>query len=739
MSTRDDKTASHQKTAKGRFGTFAGVFTPTVLTILGLILFLRMGYVVGNAGLIGAIVIICLANVISFITGLSLSSIATNMHVKTGGTYYMIARTLGLEIGGAIGIPLYLSQAVSVAFYVIGFSEAFGAAFPGTPEGLLSTALVLGFGLLAFVGADFALKIQYVILAVLAAALISFFAGGWGHFITPQLSRPETAAASFWQIFAVYFPAVTGIAVGVSMSGDLKDPSRSIPRGTLTAIGITFLVYLATALWLGFHAEPYDLLTDNTVIQKVALYPGLILLGVWAATLSSALGSVLAAPRTLEAISKDRAVPQLLGARMGSATEPRLAVIVTTVIAVAVVQMGNLDFVAPIITMFFLNTYGMINLTAGIERMVGNPSFRPQFRVPWPVSILGALGCYAAMFLIHPTATVAAILISYGVFVVLGRRALRQDWGDVRSGIWFSLARFGLIRLEAEAWSAKNWRPNIVVFTGLPQDREELRELGTWLSSGRGIVSFVHLIIGNVDQLINRGLRTTATKNLQEYIRRHGVTAFAECSISEDFYQGVLGVVQNHGIAGLEPNTTVMGWSTELEMQRRQVRLIRTMLGLRKSILFLCYDENKGFGNRRRIDVWWRGRDRNAELMLLLAHLIRQSRAWEGAEIRVMRLMDNEAGRQGASEHIARLLRNARVDAEPVVLVREYPGQPFSEVLKKAGVDTDLVLMGLRAPEEDEDDEYQNLVNRMVSGAGTVLLVRSGEMEDILDTEGRAA
>jgi hypothetical protein len=547
------------------------------------------------------------------------------------------------------------------------------------------------------------------------------------------------ATATFWQVFAVYFPAVTGIAVGVSMSGDLKDPSRSIPRGTLTAIGLTFLIYMASAIWLGFHAGPYELLTDNTIMQKVALYPALILLGVWAATLSSALGSVLAAPRTLEAISKDRAVPGVLGARLGSATEPRVAVIVTTGIAVAVVHMGNLDFVAPIITMFFLNTYGMINLTAGIERMVGNPSFRPQFNVPWPVSILGAAGCYAAMFLIHPTATVAAILISYGVFVVLGRRALRQDWGDVRSGIWFSLARFGLIRLEQEPWSAKNWRPNIVLFTGLPQDREELRELGTWLSSGRGIVSFVHLLIGDLDKLINRGLRTTATKNIQEYIHRHGVTAFAECSIAEDFYQGVLGVVQNHGLAGLEPNTAVMGWSADPEMQARQVRLTRTMLGLRKSILFLCYDDEKGFGRRRRIDVWWRGKDRNAELMLLLAHLIQQSRTWEGAQIRVMRLMANEAGQQGATEHITNLLHGARVDAEPVVLVRDHPDQPFSEVLSRASADTDLVLMGLRAPAEDEGEAYQRQVNQLIADAGTVLLVRSGEMEDILDTESGAA
>ena len=287
-------------------------------------------------------------------------------------------------------------------------------------------------------------------------------------------------------------------------------------------------------------------------------------------------------------------------------------------------------------------------------------------------------------FLIHPTATVAANTYQLQRVCVTGEAGFTSELGATcGAGFGFSLARFGLIRLEQEPWSAKNWRPNIVLFTGLHQDREELRELGTWLSSGRGIVTFVHLIIGDLDKLINRGLRTTATRNIQEYIRRHGVTAFAECSIAEDFYQGVLGVVQNHGLAGLEPNTAVMGWSADPEMQRRQVRLINTMLGLRKSILFLCYDDAKGYGRRRRIDVWWRGRDRNAELMLLLAHLIQQSSAWEGAEIRVMRLMANEAGKQGATEHITKLLQEARVDAEPVVLVREHPDQPFTDVLKQ--------------------------------------------------------
>ncbi|MEL7360710.1 MAG: amino acid permease, partial [Bacteroidota bacterium] len=294
--------------AAGRFGTFAGVFTPNVLTILGIILFLRTGWVVGQAGLYGALIIIALANAISFLTGLSLSAIATSMDVKAGGNYYLISRSLGLEIGGAIGIPLYLSQAISVAFYIIGFTEAISglAVVQGIPPQTIATGVALVFVVIAWVGADFALKIQYGILAILIAALISFFTGGWGEFVEPNLGHNYTDGVSFWIVFAVFFPAVTGIEVGISLSGDLKDPSRSIPLGTITSIVVTALVYVAAAVWFAFQLPADILISDNLSMERIASVPVLILAGVAASTLSSALGSVLAAPRTLQAVSKDR-------------------------------------------------------------------------------------------------------------------------------------------------------------------------------------------------------------------------------------------------------------------------------------------------------------------------------------------------------------------------------------------------------------------------------------------------
>lgn len=710
---------------------FAGVFTPNILTILGIILFLRIGWVVGQAGLWGALAIVVLANAISLLTGLSLSSIATSMQVKAGGNYYLISRTLGLEIGGAIGIPLYLSQAISVAFYIIGFTEALYTidAVQQFDPRLISTAVALVFGLISFIGADFALKIQFFILAVLIAAIGSFFAGGWDSFQAPLTQGAFTDGVSFWMVFAVFFPAVTGIEVGVSMSGDLKDPSRDIPRGTILSILVTAVVYILVVIWFAIHSSAESLINDNLAMQSIALVPSLILAGVWASTLSSALGSILAAPRTLQAIALDRVVPPFFANQMGSATEPRVAVLASTVIAVAVIWVGDLNFVAPIIAMFFLNTYGMVNLIASIERLVGNPSFRPRFKIHWSLSLLGGLGCYAAMFLINTPATILAILVSYGIYFLLQRRNISRTWGDVRSGVLFALARNILLRLETTDLDARNWHPNIIVFTGQPHNRSELVEVANWLSLGRGIVTFFQLIVGNVDDLIGRNLRETALRSIRKYIREHHMQAFAEVEIVSNFKDGVLAVAQAHGVGGIEANSVLMGWSRTADGRSTQMGLTRNLAGLRKSILFLHMDPARAFGERKRIQVWWQGQGGNADLMLLLTHLIQQHQDWAKSEVKLLRVIDHAEGYDATMEHMTTFLDSVRVSAEPVVIIADYDGQPVTDVMREASANCDLTIMGMRLPDEDQAVAYAERLNDLIDGVGTVLLVHNAQQD----------
>jgi len=276
----------------GTLGTFAGVFTPSILTILGIILFLRLGYVVGSTGLGRALLIIGLANVITVLTTISLAAVATNLKVKGGGDYYLISRTLGVEFGGAIGIVLFLAQSVSIAFYCIGFGEAVSVMLPEgyTISARFIAAMAVGFlFVFAWLGADWATKFQYVVMALLCAALLSFFWGGlpgWDSRLASQNWATPAGSPAFWVIFAIFFPAVTGFTQGVSMSGDLKDPGRSLPLGTFSAVGLSIVVYFGVAIVFAGSLPNSVLESDYTAMRQVARYGVLIDAGVISATLS---------------------------------------------------------------------------------------------------------------------------------------------------------------------------------------------------------------------------------------------------------------------------------------------------------------------------------------------------------------------------------------------------------------------------------------------------------------------
>jgi len=718
--------------SKRRFGTFGGVFTPNVLTILGIILFLRLGWVVGNAGLRNALIIIVFSNVITFLTGLSLSAISTNIEVKTGGSYYLISRSLGLEVGGSIGIPLFLSQAISVAFYILGFSESIISTLPVQNLKLIATIVLIIFGVVAYIGAGFAIKIQFFILGLLGLSIISFFLGPGNPDVAINYSANYSEGYTFWTVFAVFFPAVTGIMTGASMSGDLKKPAVSLPLGTLLSVGITFLIYTFCALKLAANASVDSLINNNMIVKDLALIPQLIVLGVWASTLSSALGSIVAAPRTLQALSYDNVIPKMFGSQLKSKTEPRAGVLLTFLIALVVIQLGNLNFVATIITMFFLNTYGMINLTAGFEKLVGNPSYRPQLKIPSILSFLGAFGCYYSMFLINRIATVIAIVVSYGIFLFLKSRYLNQVWGDVRNGIWFALSRFALLKLESSQWSPKNWRPNIMVFTGLPQHRRSLTMVAEWLSEGKGIVTLFQIVPGEIESESSKGMKEIGSKNIKQFIAENNLGVFGEVHIIRNFLKGVKIIVQAHSIGGLKSNVAMFGWSRDPEKQKNLMCLIRDLVTLKKSVLILKHDEEKSFGKFSTIDIWWGGRGGNGAMMILIAHLISLNAQWRRADIRVLMVIDNPKGIEKARNNVKSILKDARLKAEVYVLTKKAPDQPIEEVLGEYSGKTDLTIIGTAVPQACQEEDAAGKLRNMLKYTGTTLIVRSTEAEDIL-------
>ena len=419
---------SAQSSNSKALGTFAGVFTPSILTILGIVLFLRLGYVVGGAGLRRALIVIAAANAISILTALSVSAISTNLRVKGGGDYYLISRTLGLSFGGAIGVVVFLAQAVSIGFYCIGFAEALAPLLPlGGSLALhaIAMAAILALGVLAWLGADLATRFQYAVMAALAVALAAFAVGAVGHWHAEVLSANWSGSAdalTFGAAFALFFPAVTGFTQGVSMSGDLAHPGRSIPLGVLAAVALSIVVYFACALLLAAALPGEVLRADFAAMKRVSGAPVLIDIGVMAATLSSALASFLGAPRILQSLAKDSVFPLLAPFAAGTprSGNPRRAVIPTLMIALAVAAIGNLNVIAAIVSMFFLVSYGLLNYATYFEARAASPSFRPTFRFfDYRVALIAAIACFAAMLAIDFVAGIVASVIVLSIYLYL--------------------------------------------------------------------------------------------------------------------------------------------------------------------------------------------------------------------------------------------------------------------------------------------------------------------------------
>ena len=581
--------------AAEKFGTFLGVYTPSVLTILGLIMYLRFGWVVGNVGLPLTLVIVLLASSVTFITALSASALATNMRVGVGGEYYMVAHSLGLELGGAIGIPLYLCRTLSITFYSFGLAEAIVALMPAATVDasprlvqLIAAATVIVIAVVSGKSAGLALKLQIPIMVAVGASLLALTAGVFsGGFRVPELtSSYRSASGGFWYVFAVFFPAVTGFTAGIGLSGDLKDPRRSIPKGTLAAVLTGTLVYLLVPILLAVTTQ---LSPEGLAVPGVGSWTNVAILGAWlvfpgmlGAILSSAFGSVLGGPRVLQALAKDGLAPRFL-ARLSKTGQPTIATWISGAIALIAVALGGLNVVAQFVTILFLTLYVTINLSAAAEKISADPSFRPTIRVPWAVSLLGSAGAIVVMFLISPLACVIAIALELTLYLYLRRRSLQRRWGDARAGVWMSVARLALLKLRTHGRDPRNWRPHILVFVGDPDKRIGLVRLANWFNQGRGLVTASQLIVGDLTQE-----DIDVESSHEEMVRAldsNGLLAFSEVDVVRDFESGVIDAAQFNGIAGLQSNTVLVGWPRKPGRLESWLRIIRGLSKVGKSTL----------------------------------------------------------------------------------------------------------------------------------------------------------
>ncbi len=726
MTEKNDPSAEVQPKL---FGTFGGVFTPSLLTILGVIMFLRFSTVVGYAGLWHAFAILGGATAITLITGLSIASIATNMRVKGGGAYYLISRSLGPESGGVIAVFFFVAQAVAVTLYVVGFTEAIFSAFPGIGLSFREAASLTNLIVFAcvYVGAGWTIRLQYGILAVLLLSIVSFFVGA-GLSFSPDVLRANlepawTANQSFFVVFALFFPAVTGIMAGVNMSGDLKEPSRAIPAGTFAAIGVSTLLYAAITFLLAGSTPRAELLGEGFVMKDRAVSGALIYAGVIAATLSSALGSMMGAPRILQAFARDGIFRPLkaFGRGSGRSGEPRRAIVLTFLIAQAGVLAGDLDVVAPVITMFFLMTYGAVNLACFYEGISRNPSFRPTFRRNhWSLSLLGALGCLGVMFLINAGWAAGAIALAGLLYFLIARAEILVKWGDLDSGLAYQRARNALLRMELERYHPKNWRPSILALSGGAYNRLHLAEYAAWLTSDNGIVSIGQIIRGDFDDLLER--QREAENILRKAIREEELDAFPVVVVDENVMAAVQALLQCHGLGGLRPNTLLLGWSRDPEKTGTFAGLLGLAKRMRRSIVVVANKQADKEARTRiaagAINVWW-SKESNGALMLLLAYQLKKNPEWRSHPIRILRPVPPKADIHNVAKEMQDLLAGARIEADLVVMPAESP----IAAIREAMVPSAVLFAGFDPPDEDPDGALIPFLQETVDLPGDVLLV----------------
>jgi amino acid transporter len=723
-----------QATSK-KFGTFLGVFTPSVLTILGVIMYLRFGWIVASVGLGGTLLIVLICSTVAFITALSAAAVATNMPLGAGGEYYLISRSLGLPIGGAIGIPLYLCRTLSVTLYCFGLAEALAMVWPVSwgqpPLPYLAAGFIVLTTAIAGKSADASLKLQVPLMALVGLSVLALAAGSLaGPLRQPEMfTSPQTIAQAggFWAVLAVYFPAITGFNAGIGMSGDLKDPQRSIPRGILWAVAVGTLVYLTVPILLGITGKVTSgQLADigpqaKSVWTMVAVLGGVLVFpGMWAAILSSAFGSALAGARVLQALARDGLSPKLL-ATTSKTGQPTWATWASGAIAITAVTLGNLNAVATVVTIFFLTLYMSINLVAGTERLVNDPSYRPTIRVPWALSLLGAMGNLVLMFLISPLGCLIAITVELLAWAYLRRKALEGSWGDVWAGIWGSLASMSLRKLARRPSDPRSWRPNILLFANGVEQRSSLAHMVAWFNQNAGVMTVCELLHGKPEE--DMPLVHAREVAMNQFLHCEGISAFTEVDFVEDFEQGVINVTQANGVGGLRSNTVVFGWPHDPQRLESLVRILRTLYHIGKPSLIIRTVPDRAF-TFQRIDVWWRGRENCGDLMLLLAHLLTLNPLWRQAKITLRTIVPDGPAKQRMTEELSALVASVRIKAAAEVIIAD-DAQPVFDVIRSHSRDADIVFLGLMVPQIGQEHDFCQRLAEMVEDLPTTVLVRN--------------
>jgi len=726
------------------FGTLP-VFLTAISTILGAILFLRFGWAVGNVGFYGTILIILIGHAVTIPTALAVAEIATNQKVEGGGEYYMISRSFGLNIGAAIGIALYLARAISVSFYIIAFAESFRPVFDhlNSEYGLhladtrivAVPALILLIWIMLWKGAGLAMKILYIVVAVLLVSFVMFFIGGTNYSHTESITHYTQTVANpkdFFYVFAIIFPAFTGITAGVGLSGELKNPKRSIPIGTIAATLFGMVVYILIALKLTNSASPQELDADQFIMSKIAIWGPIIPIGLAAATISSALGSIIVAPRILQALAQDKvflseSLNDLLRRRKRrhkGQLEPMNATMVTSIFVFIFVIIGDVNFVAEIISMFFMVTYGSICLISFLQHFAGDPSYRPTFRSKGLISLVGAVASIYLMFKMNTSYAWLSIAMMVLFYNIISRNnGTTQGLAKIFQGVIFQISRKMQVYLQKAEKEVDDWRPSIICISDSFFDRPAAFNLLRWISHKYGFGTYMHFIKG---YLSKEAIEST-DKEFDEILNLTTITksnVFIDTMISPSYTSAIAQAVQMPSISGKDFNMILFEYP---KAEKEQLKKIIENFSLVKAAKFdvcILATAVRDFGFKKRIDIWITRTDfENSNLMILLGYIIMGHADWKGSEINIFAIFPEEEIEK-EKENLVRLTREGRlpISANNIEVIEKKHNIHDREIINNRSKNADLTIIGFRSEvlKQMGDELFDNY-----SSIGNILFVNA--------------
>ncbi len=737
------------KNTNKRFGT-GPVFFTAISTILGAILFLRFGFAVGTLGFWGVLLIILLGHSLTIPTALAISELATNKRVEGGGEYFIISRSFGLNIGATIGIALFMSQAISVAFYIIAFTESFEFFFNYLSDKLniilprqmisIPSMLILGF-LILKKGANLGVKSLYVIVGILFIALLLFFLGKTGYSEISGNKLPVGISHNmkdFFVVFAIVFPAFTGMTAGVGLSGELKRPSRSIPIGTTVATFSGMIIYIFIIYKLAISASSEDMVNNQMIMAKIAVGGKYIIpLGLAASTLSSAIGSVMVAPRTLQALAMDSAFPSSslnnwLSASRKNDNEPVNASLVTIIIALAFVTMGSVNAVAEIISMFFMVTYGSLCLISFLNHFGSSPSYRPSFKSKWYLSLMGFLIALWVMFKINPGYALGSIIIMIIIYSYINYyHQERHGLESLFANALFQVNRNLMVYLQKSGSKKKEkeWRPSAICISKDSFVRTRAFQLLNWISFRYGFSTYLHRIEG----YYSKSTRQQAEEELVRLIEMYDTAnnhVYVDTIISPSYTSAIVQAIQVPGISGMENNMVIFEYDKE---EPENLKEIVENIGLIKAGKFdvcLLASSRKDLIFKNGIHIWIDGSEsENSSLLILLSFIISGHPDWKKSSIKIFEICKPEMYNSTKRE-LSELVKTGRlpITEQNIEIILEEPGMSEKKLINEKSSVAALTMIGIK------NEGLRHSWKSVLSGyedLGTILFITSHNQKDI--------